>query len=247
MRSTLSVQYEHSEIPEISGPNTRGVPVKIRKTQLSLIAIPAALGIVLTGCSNSPDRSAAPAEDVSEEASVTQNESASPDESANSSESDVSKLDGGGNLGTRVCVIRANADTPAMTVDFTRKDSVRGNAKLGPGEQICGEGTFGTGDDVLGKITFDSLKSMDIWGNNPWIGAPGAGVDQTDGKPCAGYEGMSVNQTQVWDDGVLNFTIKRLPDGAWKEFTITVSPSTKPSADRTQAKCTSSGRVPTKL
>ena len=141
-----------------------------------------------------------------------------------------------GNLGTRVCVVNQSSQTP--TVTFTLRDTGT-DGPLARGAQACGEGTMGGGkNDVEGRIAFSApLANMTLWGNNPWIGAPGAGVEQEGGKSCAGYEGMSENSAVAWDDGVLRYVVKRLNDGQWKEFTITIMNSQQPSADGKPATC----------
>ena len=140
------------------------------------------------------------------------------------------------NLGTRVCVLNQSSQTP--TVTFTQRDTGT-DGPVAPGSQACGEGTMGGGKyDVQGRIDFSApLKSMTLWGNNPWIGAPGAGVRQDGGNSCAGYEGMDVNEARTWDDGVLRYTVTRLSDGQWKEFTITITNTKQPSADGQPATC----------
>lgn len=141
-----------------------------------------------------------------------------------------------GNLGTRVCVVNESSQVP--TVTFTIRDTGT-DGPLPKGSQACGEGTMGGGkNDVEGKIDFaPPLKSMTLWGNNPWIGAPGAAIRQAGGNSCAGYEGMSENAAVAWDDGVLRYVVKRLNDGQWKEFTITISDTQSPSADGQPAAC----------
>jgi hypothetical protein len=140
------------------------------------------------------------------------------------------------NLGTQVCVVNDSSQTPNVT--FTLRDTGT-DGPVPRGSQACGEGTMGGGkNDVEGRITFAApMKNMTLWGNNPWIGAPGAGIRQDGGNSCAGYEGMSENSAVSWDDGVLRYVVKRLNDGQWKEFTITITDTQKPSADGQPAAC----------
>jgi hypothetical protein len=187
-----------------------------------MLAIASATSLALTACGGSAERSAAPEE--------------TPGESVSES---AAGLDGGGNLGTRVCVY--NEDAPPLQVKFSRADSVNGPSDLKMGDQICGEGTRFAGSDVLGEIKVDSTLTMYLWGNNPWAGSPGAGVGQVGASTCAGRDGFDVNMVDTWDDGVLLYTIKRLPDGAWKEFEIKISKSPKPSADGKYERCASRG------
>ena len=187
-----------------------------------MLAIASAASLALAACGGSEERSAAPEE--------------TPGDSVSES---AAGLDGGGNLGTRVCVY--NEDAPPLQVKFSRADSVNGPSDLRMGDQICGEGTRFAGSDVLGEIKVDSTLTMNLWGNNPWAGAPEAGVGQVGGFSCAGDESFDVNMVDTWDDGVLLYTIKRLPDGAWKEFEIKISKSPKPSADGKHKTCTGRG------
>ena len=144
-----------------------------------------------------------------------------------------------GNLGTMVCVINQSSKVP--TVNFTLRDTGT-NGPVSTGGQACGEGTMGAGkNDVEGEILFPApLKSMTLYGNNPWIGAPGAWIHQVGGNSCAGQEGMDVGQALAWDDGVVRYVVKRESDGQWKQFTITITDSQKPSADGLPANCPNS-------
>ena len=100
-----------------------------------------------------------------------------------------------------------------------------------------GEGTFFLGNDVEGAIVFaPPLGSVRMTASDPWAGLPEAFL-KVDGTVCAGG-GMSENTEHVWDDGVLEYSVKRLPDGQWKDFRVMISPSAQPTATGQTAKCT---------
>ena len=130
-----------------------------------------------------------------------------------------------GNLGVRVCIV--NESTRTVNVDITFADTARGDGAVTPGFQACGEGSAPLGNPVEGRITLASppMKVL-LSAVNPWIGNPyatlwfGSGCVIADGK-----EGTKA----VYDDGVLRYTVQRLADGQWKEFTITFTESVQPS------------------
>lgn len=139
-----------------------------------------------------------------------------------------------GNLGTRVCI--QNQSPVAASVAFTKRDTGRGEGPLGVGAQACGEGTFFAGNDVEGAIALASpLSEVKLTASNPWMGPPEARL-YINGRWCAGGA-MNVGQESVWDDGVLLYTVQRIADGQWKEFTVTLAASEQPSASGLPAQC----------
>ena len=131
-----------------------------------------------------------------------------------------------GNLGTRVCIV--NESTRTANVVFTKRDTARGEGSVAPGNQACGEGTFGWGNDVEASATmeFGSTK-FDVQAANPVLWPPVVQVFMNKERCILveGKEGTGV----VYDDGVLRYTVQRLADGQWKEFTVTFTESVQPS------------------
>lgn len=143
-------------------------------------------------------------------------------------------------LGTRICVINGSSMRP--TVAFTLKDSAQNEGVLSRGDQACGEGKQDLGHDVEGTISVAAPgRSVDFYGWNHFIGAPGATIDMN-GRYCTGAYNVDFDTRYVWDDGLLRFSILRLPDDDdWKEFTITVEDTMVPSADGKAAECPDHG------
>jgi hypothetical protein len=132
-----------------------------------------------------------------------------------------------GNLGVRVCIV--NESSTAATVVFTKRDTARGEGSVAPGNQSCGEGTFFNDDrDVEATIALASpAMEMNVDAYNPVIGFPEARLF-VNGLGCIKASGKEGTKS-VWDDGVLLYTVQRLADGQWKEFTVTFAESEQPS------------------
>lgn len=146
-----------------------------------------------------------------------------------------------GNLGTRVCI--ENKSSFSATVGFTKRDTGRGEGSLAAGSWACGEGTFFMGNDVEGTIALASpLSEIKVTASNPWTGAPEARL-YIGGRWCVGGS-MNEGQESVWDDGVMLYTVQRLADGQWKEFTVTLAQSEQPNASGLPKQCT--GLAPTR-
>ncbi len=154
-----------------------------------------------------------------------------------------------GNLGTRVCLVNDTGQpnqgdgwlTLTGSVAFTRKDTAEEGA-FPPGTRLCGEGTFGTGDDVVADLTWTVTYAEDVGGyytwkssvsaTNKWIGPPKAELKspRSDEYPEAYFsclsQGFNVNESMTGDDGMLQMKVTRLADDQWKEFEVvfTVSP-----------------------
>ena len=131
-----------------------------------------------------------------------------------------------GNLGTRVCIV--NESTSKATVLFTKRDTARGEGSVAPGNQACGEGFFAIGNDVEASATMEwGNMNFTVQGYNVVMIYPRMRVN-IKGKGCMverGSEGTGV----VYDDGVLRYTVQRLADTQWKEFTVTFTESVQPS------------------
>jgi hypothetical protein len=141
-----------------------------------------------------------------------------------------------GNLGTRVCVV--NNTSLEAYVTFTKKDTAQAGATPAVG-RVCGEGTFGVGDDVVGQVSWvNPVWVTEFSATNPWMGSPSAFVSEartTSTFRCAGM-GFNVNESLTADNGVVRATVTRLADDQWKEFDIVFTPSANPSADGTPMK-----------
>ncbi len=98
---------------------------------------------------------------------------------------------------------------------------------MAPGNQACGEGTFGTGQDVeaVATMEFGSMK-LDVQAANKVWWPPIVKVFMNK-EQCIVVQG-DVGAEWVYDDGVLRYTVQRLADGQWKEFTITFTESVQP-------------------
>ena len=174
--------------------------MRINTTKLAKSAVLAVAAItVITGCSSSPDRAAAPAEPSLDQ----------------------------GNLGVMVCV--QNDSSEQFRMSLRKGDSYDGGDVLEPGKKSCGEGTNWAGDDVwLGPTFYRGQRTFTplIIGDNPWAGKPTAYVHK--GAACTNKSGFDVDETRSWDSGLVKFTIKRLPDNSWKQFLVTVADSGNP-------------------
>jgi hypothetical protein len=141
-----------------------------------------------------------------------------------------------GQLGTRVCIV--NESTTAANVVFTKRDTARGEGSVAPGNQACGEGTSykWTANDVEANITLPTPyieMKMTLEALNPAVGSPELDLHilgSSNEMWCVGVGNKSQGEKVVWDDGVLRYTLQRLADGQWKEFTVTLAETEKPSA-----------------
>ena len=135
------------------------------------------------------------------------------------------------NLGVRLCVTN-NSAFPANVV-FTRKDTGNGGT-ITRGATTCGEGTFGSGDDVAGGITWDSPGwKTQFSASNPWIGKPTARIserDSADNNKCLGGD-FGVHDSRSGENGLVRMTLTRDDDGQWKEFTLRIDPSDRPAPE----------------
>ena len=168
-----------------------------------------------------------------------------------------------GNLGTRVCLVNDTGQpnqgdiwlSLTGSVAFTKSDTDQSGPFL-PGTRLCGEGTFGTGDDVAAVLSWEveynpESKWMEgdsgshtwessVSATNKWFGPPKAKLQSGPGygqeyKSCL-EQGFNVNESMTGDDGMLQMKVTRLPDGQWKEFEVvfTVSAEEDPFFGRHQ-------------
>jgi len=135
------------------------------------------------------------------------------------------------NVGVRLCVTN-NSTVPANVV-FTRKDTGNGGT-ISRGATTCGEGTFGSGDDVAGGIIWDSPGwTTQFSASNPWIGKPTAGLserDSADRNKCLSGD-FGVNDSRSGENGLVRMTLTTQDDGQWKEFTLRIDPSDRPDPE----------------
>ena len=147
-------------------------------------------------------------------------------------------------MGVRVCV--HNHIPVVSTVTFTQKDSAASEGQLQLGAMACAKGKtiFATGSPVVtGNIAVpgNPYGPMIFEASNPDMGRPNLELSQgvnNERRYCIHAGGMSVGDSRQWDDGVMNFGVTRLPDGETKEFMIDLYNSSKPTADKTQVRCT---------
>ena len=146
-----------------------------------------------------------------------------------SAAADIDRQAGAKFLGVRVCIV--NESTRTANVLFTRRDTARGEGSVAPGNQACGEGT-GVGENVGATATMEfGSMNFDVVADNVFLKYPRVimymgGYMNTKGCIVAkGSEGTGV----VYDDGVLRYTVQRLADTQWKEFTVTFTESVQPS------------------
>jgi hypothetical protein len=168
----------------------------------ALIALGCAAPLLLAACSSEPTAAEPTAAEPSREA---------------------------GNLGTRVCVL--NNTSLEATIAFSRKDTAQ-EGVIPAGGRACGEGTFGTGRDVIGKVTWGNPSWItEFSASNPWMGPPDARVSENlpTGKTICLGQGFNVNESLSGDNGIVQTKLTRLADGQWKEFELIFSPSAQAS------------------
>ena len=208
------------------------------------VALAAAVGVVLSACS-STDRMAAPAaEDVVSDQGMTSSEEmpVEPDSDETSAELDVDAQGERAQAfarGVRLCVInsRTTRDGKLAWIDvkFSKADRVsRDGTFVAPGDQICGQAgweanLFSVGD-LLGSLTtmYDDTRTAELRVINYAIGETSMEMVMS---PTAQSKGISCivfkeNSSEIFDDSINRFTLKRLPDSSsFKEYSVTVSDS----------------------
>lgn len=130
---------------------------------------------------------------------------------------------------TNVCV--RNTLGRDVTVEFTKYDTRQNSDNtLRSGQTACAEGTFVGGWDVEATITDPKAPgTVLIFAVNPSVGAPELVItndsDYTYGFCPTRFFDEDAAATRTADDGATRYTAVRLPDTAWKQFEITLSPS----------------------
>jgi len=149
-------------------------------------------------------------------------------------------------MDTRVCIENLSSVNATVTFDsFDYSfDWKSGQGVLTSGAKACASGSFFWEHDVEGKIyPADSYPPMWFGAKNPLDGYPTARLRSIENqKTCAVVWVIGV--PRIWDDGLLMFELERKPDGANKEFVITIRNSAKPSADGKPRPCANSEGSP---
>ena len=139
-----------------------------------------------------------------------------------------------GRLATTVCIENRSSVTPVVT--FIDKDEQSGEGSLEFGAKACASG-LGSETDVYGRIGLPVPNApMEFWAYNADVGLPGAGLNQEGAGYCSS-ELFALGESQIWDDGLARYVIKREPDGVRKNFLLTIRDSESPSADGKPRPC----------
>lgn len=230
---------------------------------LALVVMLAGAGLVVSACGSDSARSAAEEElDVDEvvvvddaddtddtedsgDADAADTESSDTNDAGNPTEpaepENLFEVVTSGNLGTQICVFNDTGEIDGISVEFTRADtSSNGPLSRWGMSMRCGEGTRFIGTDVIGKIYFakKGAATYEFDATNPWAGLPSGGFKQetTGANSCLGGE-FEVGSSGTYDDGVYSITMSREPDFRWKQFLLTIRPSSAPSSDGKAKQC----------
>jgi hypothetical protein len=168
-----------------------------------------------------------------------------------SSCSTVDRMAGIATKATRLCVTNLATVAP-VAVNWERSDTSDRSGVLPTGGVVCGEGWFSSGNDVVARIDLEApLRTKWAMGNNAFLQTPhlvlaeAGGKYLPEGQWCSEVAGDAAPDT--WDDGILRYTLTRLPDSDWKEFTLTVEDSQSPTPDTAPRACTGSPDKPDPL
>jgi hypothetical protein len=190
---------------------------KLAKSVITLVAI----GLMVSACGDETDRSAAALQDSTQESTQ---ESTDPLKDTN-----VEAVFGSG---TNICV--KNSSSKSLPVTLRTFDTSRGDNPLPPGKTLCIEGTFSGGQDVFFTVNLGEGNShMRVNATNQSIGPPRfylvqVPVNSPYGRNCI-FQGFTSMEENASNDGVLEYTVKRLPDTNWKEFELTLRDDPNPS------------------
>lgn len=194
----------------------------------SLIAL-ALIGLTVSACGEETKRAAAALEDSGTSSSAPLNDAK------------AGALFG---MGTEVCV--QNSSTKTLPVSIRQADTSTGDNPLRPGTMLCVEGTYSGGLDVvftlkMGAGNYDTY----INATNQSVGEPRFYLlqsvpSQTGGRHCI-YQGFRSMEENSSNDGVLEYTVKRLPDTNWKEFQVVLRDDPNPSTTGNTRTCLNSG------
>lgn len=195
---------------------------KLVKSVFALVVI----GVMVSACGDETERAAAASEDNTQESSDPFNDT------------NVGAIFG---MGTNVCV--KNSSGKSLPVTMRTFDTSSGDNPLPPGKKLCIEGTYGGSTDV--SFTFklgEGNSNVRIQATNQSIGQPLFYLFQDLVKPsftryCI-YQGFASMEENASNDGVLEYTVKRLPDTNWKEFELTLRDDPNPSTTGKTEPCT---------
>lgn len=189
----------------------------------SLIAL-VFIGLTVCACGDETERSAAALEDNLQNSSAPFNDV------------NAGALFGSG---TEVCV--QNSSTKTLPVRIKQADTSTGDNPLRPGTMLCVEGTYSGGSDVLFTLTMgEGNPDMRIQATNQSLGQPRFYLLQDDPNAysfhCI-YQGFASMEENSSNDGVLEYTVKRLPDTNWKEFQVVLRDDPNPSTTGKTRRC----------
>jgi hypothetical protein len=138
-------------------------------------------------------------------------------------------------IDTYLCI--ENLSSVNATVTFDSFDLQSGQGVVTSGAKACASGSLFWEHDVEGKIyPADSYPPMWFGAKNPLAGFPTASLKSIENqRTCA--VALAIGVPRIWDDGLLMYELERKPDGANKEFVITIRNSAKPSADGKPRPC----------
>jgi len=185
-------------------------PSRVRRRPLVGVTLGVLAAMILAGCS-------------------------SAEQSADGSSQVSTDRQAGGVLGTRVCIYNNSSAMPS--VYFTQKANSGGEGQLQRGSVACADGwSPSPAQDVIGRIDIPGNPghSLRVEGRNPGLGTPTTRLSEERNDNlffCVGTGGFKVGERQTWDDGVLAFTVSRLPDEQWKRFNIDIYNTSNPSSN----------------
>lgn len=115
--------------------------------------------------------------------------------------------------GVWVCVRNRTDRAPRATFVLYSKVEGAVSRTLARGDVACGGGRSTSGDDVQVEVrTPDVRHSVRIDGRKPAIGPPWVRISQLYNKYCTSAVALADGEERVWDDGVLRWTFRELPD-----------------------------------
>ncbi len=183
---------------------------KLVKSVFALVVI----GVMVSACGDETERAAAASEDSTQESSDPFNDT------------NVGATFG---MGTNVCI--KNLSSRTLPVTMGRFDTSRGDNPLPPGKKLCLEGTYSGGQDVDFNLTLGKgNRDIIISARNQSIGWPLFYLSQEDNQYSCIFQGFASMEENAAHDGVLEYTVKRLPDTNWKEFELTLRDDPNPSS-----------------
>lgn len=198
---------------------------KLAKSVFALVVI----GLMVSACGDETDRSAAALQDSTQELTQQSTDLLK--------DTNVEAVFGSG---TNLCV--KNSSSKSIPVTMRTFDTSSGDNPLPPGKTLCIEGTFSGGTDVAFAIKLgEGNSNMRIQATNQSIGQPRFYLLQDVVNPsytrlCI-FQGFKSMEENASNDGILEYTIKRLPDTNWKEFELTLRDDPNPSTTGKTTPC----------